>query len=533
MPVDGIEQLWASYDAFENGLNKLTAKKMLSDRSPAYMLARSFCKELRDHAVACDREALPSPPQGDSHGRLLAFLNWIVWEKANPLKIAEGPVLHARVNYAYKCAVSSLRHYPEVAFDYSRFLAEKGLDKEAEAVLKGSIGTTPCALLTSFALADQLEASQRFGEAKDVYEELVKSLDTRLGTFQLQPDATPSLEAQQTIQDLTLAYIQYMHFGRRSDGINSARAVFTRARKLAHCTPQLFIAAARMEYHCKKDAVIAGKIFELGMARFGSSLEYVSEYLHHLILLNDDTNTRALFERALQSISSGEVIEIWKLYLDYEFHYGDCKSISALEKRFKIAFPENLISKDISLFARRFGYGELQPAEERVWTILQATPSPSTDLVRSVKPKFAFATDLVADLTLRIPPAHMYSGPGIEPELLVRLLQTATDPQRPKQIDVDMPREPTRLSRSKHNGDRRDHSTHEDRGRGPRSKKSGKSSQRESRRDSRSGDDRRDRRENRKAIRSRSPPSRSAGTTLTHDDIFEQRYLQREADRKP
>jgi cleavage stimulation factor subunit 3 len=45
-----------------------------------------------------------------------------------------------------------------------------------------------------------------------------------------------------------------------------------------------------MEYHCKKDAQVAGKIFEVGMGKFGDQPDYVLEYLTHLIHLNDDSS---------------------------------------------------------------------------------------------------------------------------------------------------------------------------------------------------------------------------------------------------
>lgn len=518
MPIDGIETLWSSYDAYENALNKLTAKKMLSDRSPSYMLARSFCKELKDLVGACDRDALPGMTADGSAARLLPWMNWVAWERSNPLKIAEGPVLHARIAYAFKCAFAALRSYPEVAFEYSKYLCDKGLNKEAEAVLKQSCAASPLSLLVHFALADLQEASDESNtdETKVIYEGLISRLEAQTSSL---PD-TLSIEAQSLFSDLTLAYIQWMHHSRRSEGIPSARAVFTRARKNPHIGLQIFIAAARMEYHCKKDAVVAGKIFELGMARFGALPEYVMEYLNHLILLNDDTNTRALFERALQLVpsSSEGALELWKMYLDYEFHYGDSKSIGALERRFKAAYPEHPIARDISLFSRRFGFAELQPAsDERVWTILQANPHPSPEgHVRQSKPKLAVNTDLMADLVLRLPPPHVYTGPVIEQEALVRLLQTCQDPNRHGMTVDHHHKEPARSSKRSTGGDdkKRTRERERDRARRDRSKdrhdrhrkETGRSSHRHS--------------------RSRSPPH------TKHDDIFEQRFRQRESERK-
>ena len=40
-PLNNIEILWREYNAFENSVNKQTARKYLNDKSPAYMTARA------------------------------------------------------------------------------------------------------------------------------------------------------------------------------------------------------------------------------------------------------------------------------------------------------------------------------------------------------------------------------------------------------------------------------------------------------------------------------------------------------------
>lgn len=65
-PLDGIEALWHEYDAYENGLSKLTAKKVLADRSAAYMSARAAAKELKELVLPLDREEYALPPPADA-----------------------------------------------------------------------------------------------------------------------------------------------------------------------------------------------------------------------------------------------------------------------------------------------------------------------------------------------------------------------------------------------------------------------------------------------------------------------------------
>lgn len=95
--------------------------------------------------------------------------------------------------------------------------------------------------------------------------------------------------------------MQYMKFARRAEGIKSARAVFKRAREDNRSKYQIFVAAALMEYYCSKDKNIAFRIFELGLKKFSDNPDYVLCYIDYLSHLNEDNNTRVLFERVLSS----------------------------------------------------------------------------------------------------------------------------------------------------------------------------------------------------------------------------------------
>lgn len=64
---------------------------------------------------------------------------------------------------------------------------------------------------------------------------------------------------------------------------------------------QIFVAAALMEYYCSKDKNIAFRIFELGLKKFSHTPEYLLCYIDYLSHLNEDNNTRVLFERVLSS----------------------------------------------------------------------------------------------------------------------------------------------------------------------------------------------------------------------------------------
>ena len=63
----------------------------------------------------------------------------------------------------------------------------------------------------------------------------------------------------------------------------------------------VFVSAALMEYFCTKDKKVASNIFELGFKKYKDKVGFVSHYLDFLIHLNDDNNTRVLFERVLSA----------------------------------------------------------------------------------------------------------------------------------------------------------------------------------------------------------------------------------------
>lgn len=92
-----------------------------------------------------------------------------------------------------------------------------------------------------------------------------------------------------------------MKFARRAEGIKSARAVFKKAREDSRSHYHIFVCAALMEYYCSKDKNIAFRIFELGLKKFGDVPEYITCYIDYLSHLNEDHNTRVLFERVLSS----------------------------------------------------------------------------------------------------------------------------------------------------------------------------------------------------------------------------------------
>ena len=80
---------------------------------------------------------------------------------------------------------------------------------------------------------------------------------------------------------------------------------------------------------------IKHKLGAYSQCRHKTSLGYVSEYIQYLSHLNEDNNTRVLFERALSSgsLSAEDSVDVWQQFLEFESSVGDLPGIVKIEKR--------------------------------------------------------------------------------------------------------------------------------------------------------------------------------------------------------
>ncbi|KAG0252116.1 mRNA 3'-end-processing protein rna14, partial [Mortierella polycephala] len=418
IPHSNVENIWRDYDSFENGLNKLTAKKFLQERSAGYMTARMMLKELRKLTDGINKNLLPRPvkwTERELH-QLEQWKRYIRWEKSNPLNFEDPAALSARVAWTYKQALLSMRFYPEIWFEAANYFTEIGRADEAVGLLKNACEIMPRSFLLHFAYAELEEGRKNFKESRAAFETLVKNLTDKIDDMNTKVNeevkaAKAALQAEQQllegggsnkkvrdieevdgemrerereelkkrtkelqqyeklarkeveemIKGCGIAWIMFMQFVRRTEGTSQWRQVFSRARRSNGCPYQVYIAAALMEYHCTKDPSIAGKVFELGYKSFSDEAEYVDQYLDFLIKLNDDSNARALFERALINMSPEKARPLWEKFSDYENKYGDLAAITKVEKRCREVYPNDSV---LDRFAARYGYNDLRVIEE-------------------------------------------------------------------------------------------------------------------------------------------------------------------------
>uniref|UniRef100_A0A1B0FMU5 Suppressor of forked domain-containing protein n=1 Tax=Glossina morsitans morsitans TaxID=37546 RepID=A0A1B0FMU5_GLOMM len=241
-------------------------------------------------------------------------------------------------------AAQFLDHSSKALADKGDTQAAKLFGDECANILERSInGVLNKNALLYFAYADFEEGRMKYDKVHAMYNKFLSI-----------PDIDP-----------TLAYVQYMKFTRRAEGIKSARAVFKKAREDVRSRYHVFVAAALMEYYCSKDKDIAFRIFELGLKRFGGSPEYVMCYIDYLSHLNEDNNTRVLFERVLSSggLTAHLSVNVWNRFLEFESNIGDLSSIVKVERR-RSAILENLKEyegKETAQLVDRYKFLDLYP----------------------------------------------------------------------------------------------------------------------------------------------------------------------------
>ncbi|XP_012271030.1 protein suppressor of forked isoform X2 [Orussus abietinus] len=329
-PMINMEQLWKDYMAFEQNINPIIAEKMAIERSRDYMNARRVAKELEAVTRGLNRSAPSVPPTGhpEEVKQVELWKKYIAWERGNPLRTEDTSLVARRVMFAIEQCLLCLGHHPAVWHQAAHFLelsskiltekgdvnAAKNLSDEAATMFERATNTLLSKnMLLYFAHADFEEGRVKYEKVHQIYQ---KFLDI--------PDIDP-----------TLAYVQYMKFARRAEGIKSARTVFKRAREDSRCRHHVYVAAALMEYYCTKDKNIAFRIFELGLKKFADNPDYILCYIDYLSHLNEDNNTRVLFERVLSSgsLEPEKSVDIWNRFLEFESNIGDLASIVKVEKR--------------------------------------------------------------------------------------------------------------------------------------------------------------------------------------------------------
>ncbi|XP_003741616.1 cleavage stimulation factor subunit 3 [Galendromus occidentalis] len=471
-PMTNIEQLWKDYVTYEQNINPLIAEKMIADRSRDYMNARRVSKEYGDNSRGINKNMPSVPPQGNPEEmrQLEQWKKLIAWEKSNPLRSEDTSLVTRRVMFAYEQCLLCLGHHADIWLQAAQFLDERSRDaadrgdptlakqyaEDAAQMYERAVSglLSKCQLLY-FAYADFEEGRNNHEKVHTIYNRLIEIQDV----------------------DPTLAYVQYLKFARRAEGIKSARQVFKKAREDDRSNHHVYVAAALMEYNCSKDTTIAVKIFELGLKKYGGNSDYVLAYIDYLSHQNDDSNTRVLFERVLNSgqLSAEKSLDIWNKFLEFESQIGDLTSILKVEKRRAAAIEKlkEFEGKETALLVDRYRFLEMvpcSPAELVTMGYRELLMKNKTSLIGGLannvmmeanaesksklfepnvlhmipfKPKQSYpngahpvpggvfpAPPAASELMVRLPPPSSFNGPFVAVDKLMDIFMTMTLPNK-------------------------------------------------------------------------------------------------------
>lgn len=177
IPLANVETLWREYDAYENSLNRITAKKFLADRSAAYMTARSAFREMKNLTDPLVRPVIAkvpcwaAPPSlsptvsplsivRDRHA-IEAWKTYLRWEQGNPLQLDDAQTLQSRILMAYRKAAMHLRFYPEIWYMAAQYLFTNDRVDEGLTWLRNGMDACVGSSLLTFAYIETQEAQSQ------------------------------------------------------------------------------------------------------------------------------------------------------------------------------------------------------------------------------------------------------------------------------------------------------------------------------------------------------------------------------------
>ncbi|KAI0448638.1 hypothetical protein F5B21DRAFT_98318 [Xylaria acuta] len=176
IPTANLNIFWKEYDQFELGLNKMTGRKYLQERSPAYMTARSANTALENITRGLKRTTLPRLPpvpgfEGDQEflEQVRLWKTWVAWEKDDPLVLKSEDLAsyQQRILHVYKHALMALRFWPEMWVDAAEWCFENGIKDGKDtglSFLVDGVAANPESALLALKHADHIELTQRAGE---------------------------------------------------------------------------------------------------------------------------------------------------------------------------------------------------------------------------------------------------------------------------------------------------------------------------------------------------------------------------------
>ncbi|ORY12742.1 hypothetical protein BCR34DRAFT_512149 [Clohesyomyces aquaticus] len=175
VPTNALLEIWREYDRFELTSNKASGRKILQDKSPFYMTARSANNMLDNLTRGIHRTTLPKlPPRPGFAGydeymaQVAMWKKWIQWEKEDPLVLEKDDrtLFNKRIIYLYKHALMALRFWPDLWYEATEWCFQNNLTKEGNEFLDQGMAANPESCLLALRKAHQIEFSGEFEESE-------------------------------------------------------------------------------------------------------------------------------------------------------------------------------------------------------------------------------------------------------------------------------------------------------------------------------------------------------------------------------
>lgn len=256
-PMTGLDQLWQEYEAFERGQNETLAQALTQELLPTYQHARTVYLERHRVYDTNDLQLgrLATPPadnavtqeedyetkRAEEQALLRAWKVRVAYERTNPERLNSSEFAR-RVRQVYQAMVSVLTRYPEAWHMWSTW------------ELSVATGTTT----TSDVTADGRHHESTITLARAVLQ---------LGQSHI-PDCTLLAHTEAILVELhavdpksclnvmerfvdrspnTLGFVLYQQLTRRYQGMEAARKVFARARRVLVNPAEAAAAAAKQD----------------------------------------------------------------------------------------------------------------------------------------------------------------------------------------------------------------------------------------------------------------------------------------------
>ncbi len=322
-PTDGLEQLWKSYQQWEQQVDPKLAQELTQKFGGIYNTARVALRERSGYLKGIRRNQMAVPPTeaGDMAHQVLLWKRLLLFEKSSKTAESDPLTFVKKLRGTFDCCLVVLRYYPEIWLDYAntmlRIIAkqssqENAIDTVRKIFLLG-VEALPGSTLLHFEYSLFLERNLQLADAGAVFD------------MMMQRDAFSASDKQ-------LATIQQLLFVRRTRGLQEGRRHSVHALKSPHVSWQLCVVAARVELFMNRDTGTARKVFDFGMGLYGSHVPYLLQYITGLYAMNEEANMRVLFDTFMKDDVLRYNRELWDEYLRFEITYGNRVTIDSVAR---------------------------------------------------------------------------------------------------------------------------------------------------------------------------------------------------------